>query len=64
MPKIEVTVNLTPDEFRESLPKELQELFDRLTSSLAEGSALSMEEAKGLVVQMLLDTLKKEASEE
>ena len=64
MPKIEVTVNLTPDEFREALPKELQELFDRLTSFLSEGSALSMEEAKGLVVQMLLDTLKKEASEE
>jgi len=62
VPRIEVTVNLTPDEFREALPKELQELFDKLASSLSEGSALSVEEAKGLVAQMLLDALKKEAS--
>jgi len=63
VPKLKVTVNLTPDEFRKALPKELQELFDRLTSSLSEGSALSMKEAKGLVAQMLLDTLKKETSD-
>ena len=63
MPKVEVTVTLTPDEFRKTLPEELRELFDRLTSSLSEGSALSMEEAKGLVAQMLLDALKKEVSE-
>ena len=59
MPRIEVTVTLTPDEFRKTLPEELRDLFDRLTSSLVEGSALSVEEAKGLVAQMLLDTLKK-----
>lgn len=63
MPKIEVTVKLTPDEFRKSLSKELRELFDMLVSSLVEGSALSEEEAKGVVAQLMLDTLKKGASE-
>ena len=62
VPKVEVTVTLTPDEFRETLPEELRDLFDKLASSLVEGSAMSVEEAKGLVAQMLLDALKKEAS--
>jgi len=63
MPKIEVTVKLTPDEFRKALSKELRELFDMLASSLVESSALSEEEAKGLVAQLMLNTLKqKEAS--
>jgi len=61
---VETTIWLTPDEFRKALSEELQELFDNLVSSLAEGSALSEEEAKGLVARMMLDALKqKEASE-
>jgi len=60
MPRVEVTMKLTPDEFRKALPKELREFFDALVSSLVEGSALSEEEAKGLVAQTMLDALKKE----
>jgi len=60
---VETTIWLTPDEFRKALPKELQELFDSLVSSLAEGSVLSEEEAKGMVAQLMLDTFRKEASE-
>jgi len=63
MVEVELVISLTPEEFRGMLPKELQELFDSLVSSLAEGVALSEEEAKGLVAQMMLDALKREASE-
>lgn len=64
MPKIEVTVNLTPDEFRNSLPKSLQEFFDSMVFSLTENTALSEEEAKVLVAKELLEALKKEDSED
>jgi len=56
---VETTIWITPDEFREALPEELRELFDSLVSSLAESSALSEEEAKGMVAQLMLDTFKK-----
>ena len=59
MPKIEVTVKLTPDEFRKTLPKRLQEFFDSVVSSLTENTALSEEEAKVLVAKELLEALKK-----
>ena len=62
MPKIEVTVKLTPDEFRKTLPKRLQEFFDSVVAYLTENTALSEEEAKILVAKELLESLKKGAS--
>jgi len=64
MPKIEVKMKLTPDEFRKTLPKALQEFFDNVVLFLTKNTALSEKEAKGLVAKILLDTLKKEISGE
>jgi len=57
MPKVEITVKLTVDEFRRMLPKELQTLFDDLSSNLTNNSALSEEEAKSIVAQVILDAI-------
>jgi len=63
MPKVEVTIKLSSDEVRKALPDKLQDFFDFMVMHLTCGTGLSEEEAKVLVAQMLLDTLKKEASE-
>ena len=58
MPEIEVTVKLTPDEFRKMLPKRLQEFFDSVVLILMESIELSEEEAKTIVARELLQALK------
>ena len=58
MPKVEVTVKMTPDEFRKTLPKTLQDFFDFTVSHLIYGTGLSEEEAKVIVAQELLKYLK------
>ena len=61
MVRVKAVILMTPDEFREGLPKELQELFDSLVSSLTKDTPLlSEEEAKRLVAGLMLDALKKE----
>jgi len=58
MPKIKVTINLTPDEFRKTLPKTLQDFFDFMVSHLVYGVGLSEEEAKVIVARELAQALK------
>jgi len=58
MPKVEVTVKMTPYEFRKTLPKMLQDFFDFVASHLVYGVGLSEEEAKVIVAQELLKYLK------
>jgi len=58
MPKVKVTVSLSPDEFRRVLSKEFQEFFDKMVSYLTENTALSEEEAKSIVAREMLEALK------
>jgi len=58
MPKIEVKVKLTPDEFKKMLPKELREFFDKMVESLTENTMLSEEQAKALVAYELFQAVK------
>jgi len=62
MPKVEVTIKLSPDEVRKALPEKLQDFFDFMVMHLTYGTGLSEEEAKVIVAQELLKYLK-EASE-
>ena len=60
MPKIKVEIRLTPDEFRKMLPDELKELYDDLCQKLTEISALSPEEAKIIIANEMLKSLRGE----
>jgi len=61
MSKIKVTITLTPDEFRKTLPPKLQETYDRLVTILSE-YGIDEEEAKTIVAiginQAIQDLLK------
>ena len=48
MPKIKVTITLTPDEFRKTLPPKLQKTYDRLVTILSE-YGIDEKEAKTIV---------------
>lgn len=58
MPNIEINIKLTSDEFRAVLPDPIQKLFDSLVENLTSHTALSMDESKAYVAQMLLDYFK------
>lgn len=61
MPKIKITIILTPDEFRKTLPPKLKEVYDRLLNILLE-YGIDEKEAKTIVAiemaQAMQDLLK------
>jgi len=59
VPRIELTVKLTPDEFRSLLSPKLQGLFDHLVKKLTENIG-DERHAKHIVAELMLDTLRKE----
>ena len=63
MPKVKVTITLTPDEFRKILPPKLQEIYDRLVNSLIEYGT-DEKEAKSIVANELNQAIKDLLSDE
>ena len=57
MPKVKVTIHLTPDEFRETLEPNLQEAFDHLVKTLVE-NGVDEETAKSFVARNMLQAIK------
>jgi hypothetical protein len=57
MPKIEIKVKLSPDDFRKMLPVEIQNLFDGLVKGLQEVSALSEDESKAIIANELWEVI-------
>ena len=55
---VKIEVKLTPNEFRKTLPKKLQEFFDGVVTNLVE-MGYSEKEAKVIVAQELLEALKR-----
>ena len=58
MPRIEVNVKITPDEFRDALPPPLRDLFDFMVAHLVHATSFSEEEAKTLVAHEMLEAFK------
>lgn len=58
MPKVEVSVKVTPDEFRDTLSPQLQDFFDFMVTYLVYTTGISEQEAKILVAREMLKTFK------
>jgi len=58
MPKVEITVKLTPDELREILSEPLREVYDELVKSMGE-HGFDEDESKMIVANLILQSIKK-----